>query len=470
MSDKKIQELEIQTVAYLLAAWPHLDLGSRRRVGQHYEERYPSFKAVFKHLIENDLDFGKADSLKTIMGVLSNDPLRDSEPYRLLQLGVLAAHAEIEAVLHKYNHPYNLIHIQDELFARLKHYLTELFNQRRASILAHLTGDLDVNRTVQDMLERLSCYQIDENKEPRTFEELLEDYSDNNALSGVYQIRTGFPQIDNMIKDYYGLVPGRLTVLEAKSGLGKTSFVSQLLGHMAITQEGMKALLLSYEMDRRSSMLRIMSQVMRKPVNVILRDLQDPMTPKGDYRIVASKLDKCISIEYPGNTGEVREVELRILDHIRLFKKPPELVVVDYIQQITMGKDSKNTSRAEDLQNVSRTLRTYAQHYNTHVMVASQVTEVDGVSRSFGSSGIEFAADHVLVITRSEQNEFERIIKFKKNRFGPDNQDIRVGWNPKYTFFVVQDEGEPSALPSPSITPSNPSDNDGDDDLYAIPY
>lgn len=179
----------------------------------------------------------------------------------------------------------------------------------------------------------------------------------------------------------------------------------------------------------------MLSQASRQPVSVLIPMLSGD-TPK-EIEELAERMDKYISIQYPGNTGEVMYIENQILDYIRIRGKSPALVVVDYIQQLTMGKIG--TSRPDDLEAVSRALRGFGQQYNTHMVIASQITEDSaGNVKAYGARAIEFAADLTLFLDRNETDENKRVLRIKKNRHGPDNINIDLIWNAKITSFFEE--------------------------------
>jgi replicative DNA helicase len=273
---------------------------------------------------------------------------------------------------------------------------------------------------------------------PANFKELVQHAKHKFEQGISFVVSTGYSGIDQKINEG-GYVPKRLTVLEAKTGLGKTSFISQTLCETAIRHR-QGVLLLSFEMDTESIMYRMLSQATQIPAKDVIKMLESATGPTSQVAEIIEQLDKFISIKYPDNTGDVNYIESQILSYIRTYDCVPAIVVIDYIQQLTMGKSGRFTSQSDELTTISRTIRGFAQQYNTHIIVTSQVMETsDGISRSFGASGIEFAADHVLVLSKSQTDINKRILKFKKNRFGPSGDEIELFWNSKITSFFEID-------------------------------
>jgi len=432
MPHKNIEN-EIATVADILAAWPYLDGRSRASILEFPEIRFPTLHPIIKQLGDSQLKINKGEEFQAMSEII-NSFTGDPSIKNALAIFYPGSHTKVENDIATKEPPYNIIYVQGSLMKNLRQYLADMYQMQKNDIVHGLLNKYDELKQVTDeMLALMKVYYIDLDSEPKTFKERIEMAKDPNTASKKYILGTGFSSLNQRINEG-GLLPKRSTVVAARSGFGKTSFVLQLANYVALN-ECQDVLILSFEMGQQELMDRMLSQASRQPVSVLIPMLSGD-TPK-EIEELAERMDKYISIQYPGNTGEVMYIENQILDYIRIRGKSPALVVVDYIQQLTMGKIG--TSRPDDLEAVSRALRGFGQQYNTHMVIASQITEDSaGNVKAYGARAIEFAADLTLFLDRNETDENKRVLRIKKNRHGPDNINIDLIWNAKITSFFEE--------------------------------
>lgn len=107
----------------------------------------------------------------------------------------------------------------------------------------------------------------------------------------------------------------------------------------------------------------------------------------------------------------------------------PDLVVIDYLNEVSAGVGSGNTSR--DLGDVARGMRSIAQRYNTFVVTAQQgpkhkrLSEVDVTAEDgFWSYEPTQVADSVITMnqTKAEKANGELRLSLEKNRNGIDKK------------------------------------------------
>lgn len=460
---KRLSRSELVVVAKLLAAWPYIDSATQKLVAEYPSIRFPTLHRLIEKIADPQFRIPKGDEFD-ILSQMIEDCFGTSLLTQSLQMTFLPQFTQIQRDLSVHQPPYNLVSIQRKLLQGLQEYLSEQYRERSETILEDIRQRFPELRDQTNEILRLNkVFYLKANEGPHNFKE-LELYAREKFQRGVsFVVSTGFMGIDQKINEG-GYVPQRLTVLEAQTGLGKTSLVSQTLCQAALLQH-QGALLLSLEMDKESSMYRMLAQATKIPVKDLEKMLRSEAGATPVVRDFINRLNELVYIEYPNIKGDINYIESKILDYTREFGQVPALIVIDYIQQLSMGTGGRFVNRSEELTEISRTLRSLAQQFNAHIIVASQAMETSDGLRSFGASGIEFAADHVLVLSQSKTNENRRILKFKKNRFGPSGDEIELFWNGKLTsFFELNGNSLDRDFP-PDYLPTFPKES-GDENFW----
>lgn len=442
MTHKNIEK-EIIAVAEILAAWPYLDGQLRNSIAAYSEIRFPVLHPVIKALADPNLKIAKGNEHNIMSGIIDKFAGEPSTK-NALDIYYNTAHERVESDMLTKTAPYNIVYVQGVLTKLLREYLNDMYQIQKDDVVFGLLKKYsDLKDVTNEMLVLTKVYFLETDNEPKTFMERIKAASDPNNQVTEYKLGTGFSSLNNRINEG-GLIQKRATIVEARSGFGKTSFILQLANHVALEEER-DVLILSFEMSQSQLMDRMLSQATRQPVTLLLNTMKSGHIPD-EIIETAEKLDQRVSIQYPGNTGEISYIEAEILDYIRIHGKSPELVIVDYIQQLTMGNLGRFVSRPDDLEAVSRALRGFSQQYNTHMMIASQITEgSDGQVKSYGARAIEHAADLVLFLDKNPTDENKRLLKIKKNRFGPSDVNIELIWNANITSFFEEDDWNAAA-------------------------
>ena len=126
-----------------------------------------------------------------------------------------------------------------------------------------------------------------------------------------------------------------------------------------------------------------------------------------------------------------------------------DLVVIDYLQLMTMGNKSYE-SRTNEVSSITRTLKVAAKELNVPIILLSQLNrEVDKrdnhkpvLSDLRESGSIEQDADIVLFLYNPENYEDEPgtvYLIIAKHRSG-ETGDIKLRWVGEYTKFLNYDE------------------------------
>ena len=224
-------------------------------------------------------------------------------------------------------------------------------------------------------------------------EEIMED------PSKAFGLLTGIEPIDTITTGYHR---GDLIVVGARTSMGKSAFMIENV--LRLHKAGYRCAVFSLEMSKRQIWLRMMANLMGISYEVLKTGRMAPeLMPK--FREISKTL-KGIYVD------DTRGVDCEyISDVMRRLKRTQGLdfVVVDYIQDVR-EKGEANDNQGSALARVCRKLRTAAQQMDVPVMALSQVSRAVEerqnkrplVSDLSGSTGIETAADVIMLLYRDE--------------------------------------------------------------------
>jgi len=209
-----------------------------------------------------------------------------------------------------------------------------------------------------------------------------------------------------------GFNPGRVGMLVADTGFGKTNLGIQL----AIdASETIGTLYLNMEMIKDDFTQRAVS-------------CMEGMRPKdfhGDWNVEKAKL-RAKGRKFFYSTGkDLSMVEIGATCRSYKRKHDIELIVVDYDQKIKL-----QDSRMEEWRELQKSvvgLEDLAKELKCYVLVLAQSNLDGGIS---GSKRSSFPASQVLMFEKNKEKENETIIRASKNRFGIRNASVVCDYEP----------------------------------------
>ncbi len=264
---------------------------------------------------------------------------------------------------------------------------------------------------------------------PTALRELLFTATDriDEAKSGVRKLG-----ITTHLADLNALVtaigPGTFSILGARPGEGKTALACDILRHVAKDE---RCVLFSLEMSKEDIVDRLLSSEAVVGLTNIRSGDVDPaavgriggaVSRMGTWRLY---IDDSATTVY----GVHRAVR-RLMRHA-----PLGLVVVDYIQLMTSGRDRHDT-REQEVATISRRLKLMAREFNVPVLGLSQLSRPERKYDSQGnrqsnpqkptlqslreSGALEQDADLVMFLWRPQSEDATRVeLLVEKNRCGP---------------------------------------------------
>jgi len=261
-----------------------------------------------------------------------------------------------------------------------------------------------------------------------SFSELMSELKNQDGATG---LATGYDQLDSV---FSGLGAGKLSVIAADTGIGKSTFGLNIFRNMCLN--GTPVMIFSLENQPIETVKRMASMMANKPFNKIttqeLQDIEDMYNALPMYFYFAGDKDtdmstvRAVSIAAKKYYG----VEAILVDHIHFFARNPNNVTQE-LSLLVLQMKRLAVSLAVPIVAIS------------HISRKDKEGRVPTIHDLKGSSSIEQDADQVIVLWRDVQaldipdqvvDEFEKIetlkkqsrmmVRIQKDRNGPGYGDF----------------------------------------------
>jgi replicative DNA helicase len=253
----------------------------------------------------------------------------------------------------------------------------------------------------------------------RSLAALLPEVIDTAQHGQTNVLGTGWPDLDRVIG---GLAPGRLVVVGARPGVGKSICGTNLALHFAY-HHGHAVLIASLEMPETEVGQRMLSA----HAGVNLTGLQMGTTDEAAWRRIAKRTDELagLPITVDDAPGQTVTAIRRAARDVQRERDDLALIVVDYLQLVRPSDTRVN--RAEQIGEISRGLKLLARETGACVVAMAQVNR-EGTKHSDGkprmsdlreSGAIEADADQVILMHQPDDEIPELELIVDKNRHGP---------------------------------------------------
>jgi replicative DNA helicase len=237
-------------------------------------------------------------------------------------------------------------------------------------------------------------------REARTMSEALKDVWREVEHPTLATCSYPWPEVEFCT---HGLRPGWLVYLAGESSQGKTAAALEITDH--VLSDGKKVLFLSLEMSAFELAVRLAQRA-----GFDTRVLYGKRTPTfADWQTLTKEIGKnkweSLRIETVDNVGQIGSV-------IRRTK--PDLVILDYIQLLDIGKDT----RLEGTTKNSRALKMLARKHAIPIIALSQLSrggkeergKLPGLWRLRDSGALEQDADAVIFVWRKRGEDGEGML------------------------------------------------------------
>lgn len=262
---------------------------------------------------------------------------------------------------------------------------------------------------------------------------------DKNAVTG---IATHYQQLDEYTS---GLQRGELIIVAGRPGMGKTSFALNIAENIALKNK-LPVAVFSLEMTGEQLVQRLLSSAAMVDQGSIKRgDLSYDDMDKLYLAMNDLKNAPIHIAETPGiNVLDLRARVRRLRDHVGNLGA----VVIDYVQIMSSIGNNKNSNRATEIAEISRSLKAMALELSVPVILLSQLNrEVESrhdkrpnIADLRESGALEQDADIILLLYRDDYYDPESKdkglaeIHIAKNRSGSTGV-VKLAFVAKCTRF-----------------------------------
>lgn len=263
-------------------------------------------------------------------------------------------------------------------------------------------------------------------------------YQNKNKVSG---IESGFIDLDNKIS---GLNPSDLIIVAARPAMGKSAFVLNIANFVAMHMKT-PVMIFSLEMSKEQMVTRILSS----ESEIDSMKLRNANFDSEDWLKLGETSGKLSDVPlYIDDTPGLSASELRAKCRKAKLEKGIGLVIIDYLQ-LMESKSRGNTSRQQEISDISRSLKILAKELKVPVIALSQLSRATEsrtdhrpmLSDLRESGAIEQDADIVMFLHRedyydpeTEKKNIAEVI-IAKNRNG-ETGTVELAWLGQYTKFA----------------------------------
>lgn len=251
--------------------------------------------------------------------------------------------------------------------------------------------------------------------------EIIPDVLDVAEKGSVRGLPTPWPDLDELTR---GLKPGRLVIIGARPGVGKSLMGANMAAHVA-SRHGHTAYVASLEMDRLEYGQRLLSAEAKVDLTRLDNGALDDSHWTAIARATASIQGWPLIVD-----DEPRQTVSRIRSRVRDLTRTQTvaLVVVDYLQMLT-PRDTRMQKR-EQIDEATRGLKLLARELKVCVVAIAALNRAS-VGRGDGkptmgdlkeSSGIESDADQVILLHPDPEAPAELHVIVDKHRNGPTGE------------------------------------------------
>ena len=232
----------------------------------------------------------------------------------------------------------------------------------------------------------------------QTYDELDKRSQGGGEITGV---SSGFRELDNITA---GLQKGELIIIAGRPSMGKTAFALNIAEHTALADNNPVAIF-SMEMSASSLAQRMISSLGR----VNAHSIKTGKLEEKDWNRIDGAIQQIKNAPiYIDDTPSLTPIELRARARRIQREKGLELIVVDYLQ--LMSVPGSNENRAVEISEISRNLKALARELNIPVIALSQLNRSveqrtdkrPQMSDLRDSGAIEQDADLIAFIYREE--------------------------------------------------------------------
>ena len=234
----------------------------------------------------------------------------------------------------------------------------------------------------------------------------IEEISNKDGLSGV---PSGFDKLDEVTS---GWQPSDLIIIAARPGMGKTALTLSMARNIAVNK-GLPVAFFSLEM----SSVQLITRLISSETGLSSEKLRTGRLEKHEWEQLNVKVKTLEKAPlFIDDTPALSIFDLRAKARRLASQHGIKLVIIDYLQLMTIGSSQKAGNREQEISTISRNLKALAKELEVPVIALSQLSravETRGGSKRpllsdlRESGAIEQDADIVSFIYRPEYYKIE---------------------------------------------------------------
>lgn len=212
------------------------------------------------------------------------------------------------------------------------------------------------------------------------------------------------------------LMGGRLYLVQARPGVGKTFLICKVAGKLAMN--GVKVLFISKEMSGEEILERVDAFCCKISYSRLTKGLLNQQEEeKYKNYLMGMEGKENLEVVFPPNCtqGTIKQL---------IEELQPNIVFIDYLQLIE--DENKNKEKRHQFSKIIYDFKNFSQIYKIPIVVISATnrdgakTDSPDLSNISESDGVGFAIDALISLHQSEENSFADVMKFicNKNRHG----------------------------------------------------
>lgn len=257
-------------------------------------------------------------------------------------------------------------------------------------------------------------------------------HSNPESLVG---LRTGFVRLDTLTN---GLQKGDLIILAARPSVGKTAFGLNIAANAALG--GKKIAIFSLEMPRDQLAQRVLCSVAGVSMSKALSGQEGNKLGQKEWAALTAAKKKLADTSNIFVDDSSMISADKILSKCRRLQREHglDLVMIDYLQLMTVEKRSAQANRQNEVAEISRMLKIMAKELNVPVIALSQLSRLSAkedrkpvLSDLRESGAIEQDADIVMFLHRNNEAGADGSVMqliVAKHRNGALDDNIGLKW------------------------------------------
>ena len=277
----------------------------------------------------------------------------------------------------------------------------------------------DVENTISEVLVRCEELQAGNDIQSKSLKQIVKENRDNyfNEHVGENGVKTGFYKLDDCLGNLEG---GDVTVVGARPGVGKSAFVTQMIGQMA--KKNYRVGYFNLEMNESQVYERFVARL----AELSLTRVRRAKTFLGEEQEKFNKAnDEMSGYDVIISTGSKAVSEIRTESRHQRF----DVIIIDYLQLIKA--DRRYSNRASEVGDISKAINELSMALHVPIILLSQLnrtseirdTKEPTMSELRESGDIEQDASNIILLWNVSEDKKYKGLKVEKQRQGENMKE-----------------------------------------------